>query len=65
MKSLFRNPNKYCSFYKDIGHWTKECRHLKWEIEHLLFDGYLGDLMNGNIGLRRENREVPHNPSQR
>ncbi|KAL0420711.1 UNVERIFIED_CONTAM: hypothetical protein Slati_3094000 [Sesamum latifolium] len=31
----------FCRFHNDYGHTTKECRHLKSEIEQLIQNGYL------------------------
>ncbi|KAL0457808.1 UNVERIFIED_CONTAM: hypothetical protein Slati_0408000 [Sesamum latifolium] len=33
--------DKFCCFHNDYGHTTKECRHLKNEIERLIQNGYL------------------------
>ncbi|KAL0374125.1 UNVERIFIED_CONTAM: hypothetical protein Sradi_3328200 [Sesamum radiatum] len=33
--------DKFCRFHNDYGHTTKECRHLKSEIERLIPNGYL------------------------
>ncbi|KAL0355340.1 UNVERIFIED_CONTAM: hypothetical protein Sradi_3980900 [Sesamum radiatum] len=33
--------DKFCHFHNDYGHTTKECRHLKNEIERLIQSGYL------------------------
>ncbi|KAL0410804.1 UNVERIFIED_CONTAM: hypothetical protein Slati_3670100 [Sesamum latifolium] len=33
--------DKFCRFHNDYGHSTKECRHLKNEIERLIQNGYL------------------------
>ncbi|KAL0449250.1 UNVERIFIED_CONTAM: hypothetical protein Slati_1481400 [Sesamum latifolium] len=33
--------DKFCQFHNDYGHTTKECRHLKSEIERLIQNGYL------------------------
>ena len=41
-----RNQNKYCRFYKDIGHTIEECITLKDEIEKLIRYGYLQDYVN-------------------
>ncbi|KAL0439653.1 UNVERIFIED_CONTAM: hypothetical protein Slati_2448300 [Sesamum latifolium] len=35
------NSDKFCRFRNDYGHTTKECRHLKSEIERLIQNGYL------------------------
>lgn len=71
MRTQFRKANKYCAFHKDMGPWTNDCRHLKWEIEKLLFGRHLRNLVNGNRP-QRENKEensqrefAPYNPRQR
>lgn len=46
MKASLKDPNKYCTFYKDTGHWTRDYQHFKWEIEHLLSKGYLGNMVD-------------------
>lgn len=37
-----RDKNLYYRFHKDVGHTTKDCRHLKDEIEYLIHRGRLG-----------------------
>nr|XP_023886466.1 uncharacterized protein LOC111998607 [Quercus suber] len=36
-----RDKNKYCQFHKDQGHYTKDCRDLKEQIEELIKKGKL------------------------
>ena len=36
-----RNKRKYCRFHKDHGHYTKDCRDLKEQIEELIRKGKL------------------------
>nr|XP_023911018.1 uncharacterized protein LOC112022630 [Quercus suber] len=36
-----RDKNKYCRFHKDHGHYTKDCRDLKEQIEELIKKGKL------------------------
>ncbi|CAA0830960.1 Unknown protein, partial [Striga hermonthica] len=45
-RSRFEGPTqpksrRYCRFHKDYGHTTKDCRHLKDEIERLIRAGHL------------------------
>ena len=35
------NKNKYCRFHKDHGHYMKDCRDLKEQIEELIQKGKL------------------------
>lgn len=53
MRAPFRNSNKYYTFHKDTGHWTKGYIHLKWKIEHLLSKRHMVDLVNGNRNPRK------------
>lgn len=64
MKAPLRDPSKYCAFYKDTGHWTRDCRNLKSEIKHLFLEGYLSDLVDRNRGPYRRNIEL-NNPTNR
>ena len=36
-----RNQNKYCQYYRDVGHTTEECIALEDEIKKLIQEGYL------------------------
>lgn len=72
MQALQKDPNKYWVFHKDIGHWIKDCRNIKWKIEQLLSEGHLGANENKNIAPWQENRRdnprrdvIPLNPPQR
>lgn len=51
MRAPFKDPNKYCTFHTNTSTWRKDCRYIKWEIEHLLSDKYLRELVDGNKGL--------------
>lgn len=53
-----RNQNKYCSFHRDHGHDTEECRHLKGKIEDLIQRGYLHQFIDhgSNQAGRNDNR---------
>ena len=52
-----RNQNKYCWYYKDVGHTTEECITLKDEIEKLICRGYLQDYVNARRA--RPQNETP------
>lgn len=54
MKLEQKIPTKYCTFHKDTGNWTRDCRHLKWEIEKMLSDGNLQEIVYGNRDPRME-----------
>ncbi|XP_056695333.1 uncharacterized protein [Spinacia oleracea] len=41
MYNKYMDPKKYCDFHSDHGHLTKECTHLKDNIEDLIRRGYL------------------------
>ena len=68
------DKNKYCCFHKDHGHYTKDCRDLKEQIEELIrkekLQKYMkkGDYNNfkgGNKGQREfspRNDDHPHQP---
>lgn len=61
MRALNKGITKWCAFYKDINHDTRDCSYLKKEIEELLSRGNLGDLM-GDSNRRnevRKNRNFP------
>lgn len=40
-----------------MRHLTKDCQHLRWELEQLLSDGNLGDMVEENGGHRQDNGE--------
>ena len=44
-----RNQNKYCNFYKDIDHDTKDCIQLRDQIELLGWDGHLREIVEKGI----------------
>ncbi|GAV58163.1 hypothetical protein CFOL_v3_01697, partial [Cephalotus follicularis] len=49
---------KYCRYHRDHGHDTKECKHLKNQIEDLICKGHLRKYVNKNAPKeRRERRE--------
>ncbi|KAL0394775.1 UNVERIFIED_CONTAM: hypothetical protein Slati_4443700 [Sesamum latifolium] len=47
--------DRYCLFYKDRGHSTEECLHLKDEIEKLIQRGYLKEYVDRNNQPREGN----------
>ncbi|XP_071926285.1 uncharacterized protein [Coffea arabica] len=40
-----RDQGLYCSYHRDVGHDTEDCRHLKKEIEKLIRRGHLGQFV--------------------
>lgn len=40
-KTTRRDKDKYCDFHEDYGHTTNEYKHLKDEIERLIWEGSL------------------------
>ena len=44
-KPLRRNRNLYCSYHRDKGHTTEQCRVLKDHLEHLVKAGYFKNFM--------------------
>ncbi|KAL0444126.1 UNVERIFIED_CONTAM: hypothetical protein Slati_2135300 [Sesamum latifolium] len=64
------NPKKmksdrYCLFHKDRGHSTKECLHLKDEIEKLIRRGYLKEYVERNNRPREGNSRPPREGRER
>ena len=69
-----RDKNKYCRFHKDHGHYTKDYRDLKEQIEELIRKGKLQKYMKkeeysnfkrGSKGQREfssMNNDHPHQP---
>ncbi|GJR96836.1 hypothetical protein Tco_0269010 [Tanacetum coccineum] len=47
MKTLVekRNASKFCEFYREVGHTTDECMHLKRQIEEMLMERKLSHLI--------------------
>ncbi|CAA0823325.1 Unknown protein, partial [Striga hermonthica] len=60
-RSRFEGPTppksrRYCRFHKDYGHTTKDCRHLKDEIERLIRAGHLEEFVYQDKVRRKEKR---------
>ncbi|KAL0396511.1 UNVERIFIED_CONTAM: hypothetical protein Scaly_0099500 [Sesamum calycinum] len=51
--------NKYYLFYKDRGHGTEDCFHLKDEIEKLIQRGYLKEYVNRSDQPQERNSRPP------
>ena len=51
---FWRNQNLYCTYHKDKGHTTKQCRVLKDHLGQLVKAGYLKEFVvdSGNRGAR-------------
>nr|GFA28871.1 reverse transcriptase domain-containing protein [Tanacetum cinerariifolium] len=49
-----RNASKFCEFYREVGHTTDECMHLKRKIEKMLKAGKLSHLIKE---LKQSNRK--------
>lgn len=41
-----RDPDKYCSYYKDHGHMTKKCKLLKFFLEYLVKKSHIQGFVN-------------------
>ncbi|GAV59788.1 LOW QUALITY PROTEIN: hypothetical protein CFOL_v3_03319, partial [Cephalotus follicularis] len=56
-----RDSSKYCHYYRDHGHDTEECRHLKNQIEDLIRKGYLRKYVDRDApqGRRERKEEAP------
>ena len=71
-----RDKNKHCRFHKDHGHYTKDCRDLKEQIEELIRKGKLqkyvkkGEYSNFKGGSKNQREffsridDHPHLPTQ-
>lgn len=46
MKAANKDIAKWCVFHKNTKHETRDCKHLKKEIEELLLKGYFGELVD-------------------
>ncbi|XP_043710453.1 uncharacterized protein LOC122659404 [Telopea speciosissima] len=56
-----RNKNKFCEFYKDVGHDTENCRQLKREIEDVIQKGHLRWYVKGDVKDNTRGREATRN----
>ena len=56
-----RDKRKYCRFHKDYGHYTKDCRDLKEQIEELIRRGKLQKFVKKGDSSRSrdDNRDKP------
>ncbi|XP_070036621.1 uncharacterized protein [Nicotiana tomentosiformis] len=56
-----RDPNLWCEYHGKNGHRTRDCRHLREEVETLLKNGhlrkFLSDRAKNNYGRNRDNTE--------
>ena len=61
-----RNKKKYCHFYKDHDHYTKDCRDLKEQIEELIQKGKLQKFVKkGDSSRSRDDNKEKHEAFQR
>ena len=60
-----RNQNLYCTYHKEKGHTTEQCRVLKDHLEQLIKAGHLKEFVvgqrGGNVGqgLRNQGNTLP------
>jgi len=54
---------KFCLFYKDLKHDTKDCLMLKKKIGRLITKGYLKQFVKRHIHIEKD-REKPNQPTQ-
>ncbi|CAA0828662.1 Unknown protein, partial [Striga hermonthica] len=69
-KTRFTDPsrpksNLYCRFHRDYGHTTKNCRHLKDEIERLIRAGHLKEFLYHDRGKRKGKRRCREDSEER
>ena len=56
-----RDKRKYCHFHKDHGHYTKDCRDLKEQIEELIWKGKLQKYMKmGDSSRYKDDKKNQH-----
>ncbi|GAV58189.1 hypothetical protein CFOL_v3_01723, partial [Cephalotus follicularis] len=61
-----RDSDKYCQYHRDHRHDTKECRHLKNQIEDLIRKGHLRKYVDRNAPqeMRERREEAPQQPEE-
>ncbi|CAL1375603.1 unnamed protein product [Linum trigynum] len=64
LKSLphMRDPKKHCDFHRATGHWTEDCRELRYEIEGLIRRGLLTEFTHEKEEQVRGTQNPPPPP---
>ena len=61
-----RDRRNYCHFHKDHGHYTKDCRDLKEQIEELIRKGKLQKFVKkGDSSKSKDDNKAQHEALQR
>ncbi|GJV84243.1 hypothetical protein Tco_1524141, partial [Tanacetum coccineum] len=60
-----RDTSKYCHFYKNYGHDTNDCRHLRTQIQEAINSGQLSHLMKGIKKERTKSSDAPRGESKK
>ncbi|XP_027155205.1 uncharacterized protein LOC113755392 [Coffea eugenioides] len=56
-----RDQSLYCTYHRDVGHDTEDCRHLKKDIEKLIKRGHLGQFIRDErVDQRRARPKSDH-----